>query len=952
MSHSKGRHPGAVWKKCDFQIHTPRDTQWSGARFGGGTPDLEAAREQWADDFIGACIARGLGAIAITDHHEFCFVPYIQRAVARLAATADRRPWLFPGIEVTCTDSVQCIVLFDVDTDFHMWNRLFGGHLPAITEAPPEHDSVPQADLCGKALSDFVNAISGDTVLALRSIVLPHGGDASAHKSLMRRGFHDCFQKLAVDGVYTDGTYQQLDSITIEKIYGKIEQWGTRRRGIITTSDNRQHDFAKLGTNDCWVKLGEPSAEAIRQVLLADEARIAYTLPSIPLQRVLEFHVNSTLCGSDFELLINDGFTAIIGGRGSGKSAVLEYLRFGLGRSTADVMPGAPPEYQRQRDLISETLGAGFVKVTLERDGVVEQWTRSGSTRDAITVTIEGFSPEEISISAAQQRFRARAFSQKQLSTLVTSVQDASVQITGIAAAEEIDQRQVIEAEIARAKRQVISSFDRLVDRWAVEAEHNAASSLIKDLLRRIEANKKKLEDSGLSVESQNILDEAPLHNSTRALIAEAGKAISSDIKSVQDAGSRVPSIDLGRWAKATMKFDEADSFVQKAVEASRKLKTDFASIQATLTELETSRQTADKLFGVRLLEFGSRYQIANKEQSNLSGLIAEASRLSNELQDAEINERKSKSRLEMLGDADEQLRQARASLAAQLAANRALLGQAALKVSSMSGGVLRAEVKSEAVPQQYVNALTAFCESNRVREASAKCEERVVRLLQPESGENWTEFCDRFVELCKSRLQGGTHTDPNEKIATRLQSLLFDLTEQQLGGIYAGLSVNKLSDLLTATPVDYISFEYRDRDSHIPFEKASHGQQASALLNLLLHQEAGTLIIDQPEDDLDNKVIMRIVNLVRTAKRKRQLIFATHNANFVVNGDADKVVSLVPGSSESQSNAAAHDTPRIQIEFDGAIETPKVRAAITDTVEGGKEAFELRGRKYQFKSQ
>jgi ABC-type cobalamin/Fe3+-siderophores transport system ATPase subunit len=119
----------------------------------------------------------------------------------------------------------------------------------------------------------------------------------------------------------------------------------------------------------------------------------------------------------------------------------------------------------------------------------------------------------------------------------------------------------------------------------------------------------------------------------------------------------------------------------------------------------------------------------------------------------------------------------------------------------------------------------------------------------------------------------------------------------------------------------------------------------------LLLSQEAGTLIIDQPEDDLDNKVIMNTVKLVQSTKRKRQLIFATHNANFVVNGDADKIISLVPVAVAGPGvTSAASGGPRISIEADGAIETPVVRAAITETVEGGREAFELRSRKYRFR--
>jgi|KBSMisStandDraft_5_1062788.scaffolds.fasta_scaffold125263_2 AAA domain, putative AbiEii toxin, Type IV TA system len=262
---------------------------------------------------------------------------------------------------------------------------------------------------------------------------------------------------------------------------------------------------------------------------------------------------------------------------------------------------------------------------------------------------------------------------------------------------------------------------------------------------------------------------------------------------------------------------------------------------------------------------------------------------------------------------------------------------------------MLRASVQPESIPRQYVASLVDLCESSRVRDAAIRCEDRVREILDPNTGQSWESFCDSLLGLCKDRLQAGTTSKLTPSSSASLATLLFELTAQQATGVYQNLTVNRVSAILTATPSDYISFEYRDRSGHIPFQQASPGQQAAALLNLLLKQEAGTLIIDQPEDDLDNKVIMQIVKLLQTAKRKRQLIFATHNANFLVNGDADKVVALTPGVYVPVP-AAQGGNPRISVEIDGAIETPGVTRMITDTVEGGKEAFELRSRKYKFK--
>src|SRR4051794_24872576 len=108
----------ANWRKCDFQIHSPRDPGWAGPRpvgVGenlGATPatvlDVEQQRETWADTFVEACVQRGLGAVALTDHHEMVMVPHVQRAVARRKALDPKFDlWVFPGMELTAHGGVQ-----------------------------------------------------------------------------------------------------------------------------------------------------------------------------------------------------------------------------------------------------------------------------------------------------------------------------------------------------------------------------------------------------------------------------------------------------------------------------------------------------------------------------------------------------------------------------------------------------------------------------------------------------------------------------------------------------------------------------------------------------------------------------------------------------------------------------------------------------------------------------
>jgi chromosome segregation protein len=136
--------------------------------------------------------------------------------------------------------------------------------------------------------------------------------------------------------------------------------------------------------------------------------------------------------------------------------------------------------------------------------------------------------------------------------------------------------------------------------------------------------------------------------------------------------------------------------------------------------------------------------------------------------------------------------------------------------------------------------------------------------------------------------------------------------------------------------------FEYRRREAeYIPFVEASAGQQATALLSVLLNQDGPPLVIDQPEDDLNTQVILDIVEQIWKAKRRRQLIFASHNANAVVHGDADLVISCDYRVAGEQSGGV--------IKCEGAIDVESIRNEIATVLEGGREAFRLRKEKYGF---
>ena len=118
-----------------------------------------------------------------------------------------------------------------------------------------------------------------------------------------------------------------------------------------------------------------------------------------------------------------------------------------------------------------------------------------------------------------------------------------------------------------------------------------------------------------------------------------------------------------------------------------------------------------------------------------------------------------------------------------------------------------------------------------------------------------------------------------------------------------------------------------------------SGGQRVSVLLSLLLKtNDDRPLVIDQPEDELDNRFLFdTVLPALKRLKGRRQIIVATHNANIVVNADADQVIQLVATANSGRVAEA------------GAIEDPAVRDAIVCTVDGGDDAFRLRRLKYGF---
>lgn len=173
-----------------------------------------------------------------------------------------------------------------------------------------------------------------------------------------------------------------------------------------------------------------------------------------------------------------------------------------------------------------------------------------------------------------------------------------------------------------------------------------------------------------------------------------------------------------------------------------------------------------------------------------------------------------------------------------------------------------------------------------------------------------------------------------------------FDVPEgaaQQLARVATDEAVDRIEVLPLEDRVEIaLNVGSEGRAEFRPLDRLSAGQRSTAILLLALLESDGPLILDQPEDDLDNRFIYDdVVQRLRGAKEQRQFLIATHNANIPVLGDAEQIVIL--------DTHVVDERVRAFVAARGSIDDGGLHGALEDVLEGGREAFQRRKEKYGF---
>jgi hypothetical protein len=162
-------------------------------------------------------------------------------------------------------------------------------------------------------------------------------------------------------------------------------------------------------------------------------------------------------------------------------------------------------------------------------------------------------------------------------------------------------------------------------------------------------------------------------------------------------------------------------------------------------------------------------------------------------------------------------------------------------------------------------------------------------------------------------------------------------ITRDRAARVVGHLRDADMGAIATTTIDDVVTFQLLDGKDYKDIGELSTGQRCTVILPIILQHFGRVIIVDQPEDHIDNAFIVdTVIRAILARSATTQMIFTTHNANIPVLGDADKVVQL--GSNGRRGYVLVA----------GALDELTVVSAISTVMEGGAEAFERRAAFYR----
>jgi len=858
---------------ADLQVHTPADPDHEyGPEWG---PDPDPA---FAEALVGRFRAAGVTVIAVTDHNRLDWYPAVRAAGERAGV------FVFPGLEIS-VNGCHLIAVWEASPVGHELGRRFLASLWPPAERPFDAAGRPRVVSHGQVAEVARRAVEHQAL-----VLAPHC--TATRSGLFGPGVCRNADEVARSGLIAG--FDMHGSASADVLINPRRQFGDVRPAWFISGDTRRWDGA--GERATYLKMGaRPSLEGLRQAFWVAETRVrlpqrlqprwghvkgvrflAEPRPAWP--RLTHVRVEGGF-HDGLALDLAPGLNAVIGGKGTGKSTLIEIVRF--------VLDAGQPETKEAAGNRKHNFRANAEASVFAVDGQGDEYEVRRSGDGAAPLLLRDGAETGL---AAHRRVTARIFGQRELQTLADRPELLRDFVAGV-------MREAWE-EVTAPEQELLRAIE----------EHDRVLAALEDDLERMGEEEQELQDV------RDKLRQAEAAGVTRWI--QESQRLSRDNRSVAA---------MVAWP---LRVGEAADALERLLPAPAPA--DDAPVPESLGR------------ALAALEDVVRRSVAGLRE----GMAAAAGALAGPAAEweAELVRRR---------------REIEAELAAAGMPDPRQLGRLQHRAAELEERLTELPDKRERGQAAAEARREALRELGHVRRRKSRLIESAARTLGAALGPRVRlavrPLADRalLVRELEMALHGqSVRADQLSRLAQEAPAAVGDAIRQGPAAVAAlgcsAMTASKLAALPAAavrrieaadTPdqvVVEVDLGAPGTESWAPIDAVSPGQRAMALLALALASGAEPLVIDQPEDDLDNRYIYdEVVGVLSRVCETRQVIVATHNANIPVLGDAELVLALDADAGRSRVLAC------------GGLESAEVAEQARQILEGGDQAFLARHRRY-----
>lgn len=671
------------------------------------------------------------------------------------------------------------------------------------------------------------------------------------------------------------------------------------------SSHNCSTDRANCELRFCWIK-ADPTFEGLKQVLYEPEDRIAIQpgdpTPLKSLQSVAKIHIQAAVLDSelsfqDKQLQLNQALVAVTGGKGSGKTALVDLI--------ANM-------YEKRAFCDDKN---SFVKRIAE--GGTKNLNTTVTLKNGETLT------KEVREAAFIEGASIVYVAQGELEKHVDDPAHLETYINNLI----FESNEVRDSALLFDYQNITDELSGLID--DLQARNKAIFSLENETDPQIE---EKLKTDGKKLDAELQDTAKKIAELSKGLSAEKREEAEAKQKQLTDLRDRKTQLnELGLTIRATLKFADEDRVafnkqVEKinALAAPLKFSNAFKTIEypdaeALRSFIGTVRDELRKTIG-EIEKF--QKDLEEKEKG-----IKEHARLLDKQKELEKAIQEIQAKLKAITEKKTQLDKERGEREARFAdalnkrveqRNKYLAIIAAF--SANKSDILKdLEFTAELVfdHKRFAETMSELVDLRKIKIGSAATDDSDIKF-----------FTDAMLELIANPSADKVKTVANLGAARLVVTIVGNQKKAET------ISRRTIYDSVFA---DYLNVTPSVKYKKVKLSKLSIGQKATVLLKIYLAQGETPIVIDSHDDHLDNEFIMdELVKALRQAKQQRQVIIVSNNGNVVVNSDAEQVIIACRNDQGEISYMA------------GSLENQALRSKLLAVLEGGEEAFSKRQKKYR----